>query len=422
MASHDFEIVHLDTMDGFEFEAFCERMFRKLGWGSVERIGMVADGGRDIVIHQAHGSIVIECKHQPNSSIGRPVVQKLHSAVMSTGAYKGILITTGKFTREAIEHAEMISEDVEIELYDFSKLSALAHDAKIKLVNQGDESTVYCVLLPEIPEIKDKLKHHLDQFQSHPCQASDLMSVIPLRLYLKANHLVKYSIEQTFKTSVGIVHQINTQNNEGLFKTDGQLLKDDYQRFFSKALMSAYQKPTIACPIEREQFDHTSTLTDSVRNTLIDVYSTKVTYYGKNNVRYSKFCKVGPRSITFHDIKNILIPLYQVRLEYMKKSYDCQFLINQTDVKFTNKVELDLCSICKMMIKESKLLCNDCGNIAHAPIFFGSHSYTCKNCKKTICKSCTYYWRRLLFFKRILCQECADSRPNAKKRIGPRPI
>lgn len=82
--------IHLDMIDGFEFERACADIFSGAGWGRVERIGGVADGGRDLIIHGDDGrKTIVECKHQPNSSIGRPIVQKLHSAVMSEDAAGG---------------------------------------------------------------------------------------------------------------------------------------------------------------------------------------------------------------------------------------------------------------------------------------------------------------------------------------------
>jgi hypothetical protein len=45
------ETVYLDTLDGFEFEDLCVKIFERLRWGRVERIGLTKDGGRDIIIH-----------------------------------------------------------------------------------------------------------------------------------------------------------------------------------------------------------------------------------------------------------------------------------------------------------------------------------------------------------------------------------
>ena len=77
--------VSLDSLDGFGFENLCQRIFEKAGWGRVERIGGVSDAGRDLIIHGNKGKIVVECKHQPNTPQGRPIVQKLHSAVTTAG-------------------------------------------------------------------------------------------------------------------------------------------------------------------------------------------------------------------------------------------------------------------------------------------------------------------------------------------------
>jgi restriction endonuclease Mrr len=51
--------------------------------------------------------IVVECKH--TDAVGRPVVQKLHSAVATfefDGHKRGMVATTGRFTGPAEEYAE----------------------------------------------------------------------------------------------------------------------------------------------------------------------------------------------------------------------------------------------------------------------------------------------------------------------------
>ena len=44
------EIIDLQSIDGFEFEQLCARIFEKADWGKVELLGGIADGGRDIII------------------------------------------------------------------------------------------------------------------------------------------------------------------------------------------------------------------------------------------------------------------------------------------------------------------------------------------------------------------------------------
>jgi len=125
--SKEVETVFLDSLDGFGFESLCQRIFQKAGLGQVERIGGVSDAGRDLIIHDnKNKKIVVECKHQPKTSIGRPIVQKLHSAIISEGTNKGIIVTTGKFSKQAIDYIKELSDGTNIELIGMLKLTELA--------------------------------------------------------------------------------------------------------------------------------------------------------------------------------------------------------------------------------------------------------------------------------------------------------
>ena len=51
--------------------------------GMVTYVGHTADEGRDLILEGYKGrKAIVERKHQPNSGIGRPIVQKLHSATI----------------------------------------------------------------------------------------------------------------------------------------------------------------------------------------------------------------------------------------------------------------------------------------------------------------------------------------------------
>lgn len=418
MSTSSFESVFLDTLDGFGFESLCERIFTKLDWGKVEKIGGIADGGRDILIHQELGSTVIECKHHPKSSIGRPVVQKLHSAVISSGAVRGIIVTTGKFSKEAIEHAANLSRQIPIELYDFSKLSELAQSAKIRLIKDGGDSMVHIFPVSDIPSIKETFRNELEEFQSYPVNAFDLFTLVPKKLHLEPRHVAKVNVKQDFSTSIGLIHSVNIKNQFLIFDKNCNLIPSQELRFFNRTLLKEYlTTPNIACMITRDEFLlNTTTLTDKIKDVVSSIYSENIGYYGNNNVHYVKYCKIGPRSITINDVKNALMPIYDLDFQCIKQIYNFELLVNGLNTKIRKK-SFEHCKICYLKIHAKKLLCNDCGNICHSPKFFNSHSYVCKNCKKTICKNCTFYWRKLLFFKKILCEECANLKPKAKRRL-----
>src|SRR6056297_4023465 len=90
----------LDNFSGFEFEDLMEDVFRNLGYENVRQAAKTADEGRDILMEEVvdgtRRAIVVECKH--TETVGRPVVQKLHSAVATfdfDGPKRGMVVTTG---------------------------------------------------------------------------------------------------------------------------------------------------------------------------------------------------------------------------------------------------------------------------------------------------------------------------------------
>ena len=145
----DFDSVQLDSLDGYAFQRFCAHLFQKLNLGTIEYTPYSGDEGRDLVIHLSEGGLaIVECKHQPKTSVGRPVIQKLHSAVVSSNAKKGILVTTGKFTNEAVVHAAKLTPP--IELIDRAKLADLASLANITTNFDRQSITDCCVRISGI--------------------------------------------------------------------------------------------------------------------------------------------------------------------------------------------------------------------------------------------------------------------------------
>ena len=132
--------IPIETLDGYEFQKFVANLFKQLGFVNVELGPPTADGGIDISIEEkstiGHMRFVVECKHHPEKAIGRPVVQKLHSAVMHTPTLdKGIIVTSGHFSSQAIRYAE----EVGIELIDIEKLEELARKVGLSSASNKHE-------------------------------------------------------------------------------------------------------------------------------------------------------------------------------------------------------------------------------------------------------------------------------------------
>jgi len=149
----------LDDLSGFEFEDLMEDVFRNLGYENVRQASRTADEGRDIlmeeVINGTRRAVVVECKH--TGTVGRPVVQKLHSAIATfdfNGPKRGMVVTTGRFTSPAEEYAAELQQNDDpypIELIDGTDLRDIADDIGLDLYNGRIEILCDETLCPSDP-------------------------------------------------------------------------------------------------------------------------------------------------------------------------------------------------------------------------------------------------------------------------------
>jgi len=118
-----------------EFEQFIARLFEALGYVNVQLTPDAGDEGKDIELElpvPMGGTMkfLAECKHWQKTSVGRPVVQKLHSAVITDSTVNGgIIVTSGRFTSGAVEYAGKTG----IKLIDGDELYRLARGKGIDL-------------------------------------------------------------------------------------------------------------------------------------------------------------------------------------------------------------------------------------------------------------------------------------------------
>jgi hypothetical protein len=168
-AHKDSEFVPLDlnNLGGHEFEDLIERLLIKMGFATEGR-KRAADGGIDIIAVSSQpllgGRIIVQCKRY-SSSISSPIVRDLYGVVMAERASKGILITTSRFTSDAVEFAR----EKPLELIDGPKLTDILQ--KYSLLGndyQGltSSQTAVALLRSELAGLPELLKKQLDQTET----------------------------------------------------------------------------------------------------------------------------------------------------------------------------------------------------------------------------------------------------------------
>ncbi|PEC22801.1 restriction endonuclease [Bacillus cereus] len=95
---------NFEVMDPREFEYFVANLFRSLGY-TVQVTSGSNDGGKDIILRKGRETKFVEVKRHTQGTIGRPAIQKLHSAIMDADALGGYFVTLSNFNKNARNYA-----------------------------------------------------------------------------------------------------------------------------------------------------------------------------------------------------------------------------------------------------------------------------------------------------------------------------
>lgn len=120
----------LDGMNWREFEMLVGEGFRLQGYQVVETGGGGADGGVDLVLSRP-GKIggekfLVQCKQWRAYKVGVDVVRELYGVMAARGATGGFVVTSGRFTDDAVDFASGRN----VALLDGPKLRGLLQQAK----------------------------------------------------------------------------------------------------------------------------------------------------------------------------------------------------------------------------------------------------------------------------------------------------
>jgi hypothetical protein len=121
-------LAELQTMHHRDFEEHVAHIFQKMGYQTSIQ-GGTGDRGVDIEARTPTEHAIIQCKrYGPNNKVGSPNIRNFVGAMTLSGAPKGYFVTSGKFSKPAIEEADRVESLV---LIDGEKIVSLWKDLEI---------------------------------------------------------------------------------------------------------------------------------------------------------------------------------------------------------------------------------------------------------------------------------------------------
>jgi len=369
----------LDDLSGFEFEDLMEDVFRNLGYENVRQATKTADEGRDVIMEEVvdgtRRAVVVECKH--TGTVGRPVVQKLHSAIATfdfDGPKRGIVVTTGRFTGPAEEYAGRLQRNDDpypIQLLDGTDLREIADEIGLDLYNGRIEILCDETLRPFDPaaDVDAPVQEAFRDIEN--IEAAKLPTPHS-QVTFRPVVAITADTDAVFETSVGVIHRINDRTRFVVHAERGhpQVADGDVATLVTENLHATVDLDedrfagTFDTAEERRfgqtQTDYKEWAVDRLRES----HTTTVTYTGDNNVTYNKTVEPNLSDISVQSIEPVYLPEVRHTMELQEYSYPYEYHAAGPS-RITLEDGIHDCVHCEAGgVDETYTYCSNCGAIA----------------------------------------------------------
>jgi restriction endonuclease Mrr len=429
----------LDDLSGFEFEDLMEDVFRTLGYENVRQAARTADEGRDVLMEEVvdgtRRAVVVECKH--TETVGRPVVQKLHSAISTfefDGPKRGIVVTTGRFTGPAAEYADRLSETDDpypIELIDGRDLREIAEEVGLDLYNGRIEILCEETLRPYDPA-GSVATPVAEAFRDVRNVDSAALPAPRAHVDVRPVVTVTAEVDATFETSVGVIHRVDERSSVVVHADRGQPTVVDEA---VARLVTENGHATVDLEDERlrERFDSVDVRRFGRTRTgyrewtverLREAHTTTVTYTGDNNVTYEKTCEPNQSDVSVQSIEPVYLPKVRQVTELHAYTYPYEYYAAGPS-RVTIEDGIRQCVHCETDGTDATYTyCDNCGSIN-----CGSHIRTERLEGAPVCTGCAvterFALRRKYFYDEANLEafrERYERMPVYRKAMENRPL
>ncbi|WP_435101544.1 restriction endonuclease [Halarchaeum sp. P4] len=397
----------LDELSGFEFEDVMVDVFRKLGYESVRRSRRTGDEGRDVLMEEVvdgvRRGVVVECKHQ--DTVGRPVVQKLHSAAATydyDGPTRGIVVTTGRFTDPARDYAARVSESGEtpVDLIDGAALRDIAEEVGLDLYNGRIEILCDETLRPYDPAsgVHAPMREAFTDVEN---VEADALPTPTARVTFQPLVRVVADVDATFETSVGVIHRVDVRDQFLVHAAPegASVPGDDIQTLvlgnFSRT--TTLEEDRFAAEFDdvdvvrfgATETDYKEWAVDRIR----DAHTTTVHYTGDNNVDYEKECTPRESDVAVQSLTPVYLPQVRQTLAVESYRYSLEYY-NAGPSRLTIDDGVHRCVQCGETDAGTYTFCENCGSV-NCP----AHTKTERLVGEPVCTGCAVTGRFMLSTK-----------------------
>jgi hypothetical protein len=252
--------------------------------------------------------------------------------------------------------------------------------------------------VPTINQTIDGLGRYLGSTtNSVPKSPRELLTNVKRSIRYHSYHEIDYSVDQTFKTSIGQIHHE--------YVNHGKMLLGDLNTKIVNFLNFneiSFEKPhedSDGKIVSHEVFNAREVAIKKVKA----LHSKQVSYRARGNSRrYKKFCEISERNIRINSLHLVYLPIIKLDFRLLQTSYTMTIVQNVNG----EVLRIDDHEI-------GQYICNTCGILFREGSSIETmQGFSCSKCGQTTCREDGHWRKKYILLKEFVCPRCYE---NGKK-------
>ena len=266
----------------------------------------------------------------------------------------------------------------------------------VERIHIEEEKAIRTFPISSLDSAIDGLGRYLGSIMSSaPKSPRELVWHVKRSIQYHSYHEIDYSVDQSFKTSIGEIHRESISHGKMLLDFHRSEITD-FLNFNEEILFEKLHEDSDGRIVSHEVSNPRE---DALRQ-IKALHSRQVTYSARaNSRRYTKFCELSERNIRINRLHIVYLPMTKLNFKLLQTSYTLA-VVQKSDGEIMSKDLQGIWGDC---------LCNTCGKSFHeGGSIENMEGFRCSKCGQTTCRKDGHWRKKHLLFKEFVCPRCYE--------------
>jgi hypothetical protein len=267
-----------------------------------------------------------------------------------------------------------------------------------------EKITTWTFPVPSYDAMVDGIGEYLESVASSvPKAPRELVNDVKRSIRYHLCYEIAYSVDQEFKTSVGLIHHAFA-NHERMLLCPTPTFETEIADFLDLRAEIPFEKPPNDFDEQVVSYKVTNPREYALKK-VKQVHSKSVSYTARGNRRrYTKFCEISERNIQINNLHLVYIPIVKLDFKLLETSFTMT-VVQKTDGEIL-RMEGDYF--------KNSCLCNTCGkSFREGKSIESMEGFRCSKCGQTTCRKDGHWRKKHILFKEFVCPKCYEEGKNS---------